>query len=151
MDHWNGVNWIAAAMSLSDIRLMRNAGISYARTFRFSSREILPWMRTGQKAGVTNDMSVTMIKNTNGQLINITIDLPLLDPHIILDRFHTADTACDFDCLVDIGLRADEATQLNDTFESFNIDFCGFQGGLVKNCRFDLRGENSIIKILSGS
>lgn len=35
--------------------------------------------------------------------------LLLLEPHVVIDRLHTVDAACDFDCLVYVGLVLDEA------------------------------------------
>lgn len=50
-----------------------------------------------------------------------------LNPHDILDGIHTLDVACDFDGFFNIGFRTDEAAQLHDTLEGFDINFSGFQ------------------------
>ena len=52
--------------------------------------------------------------------------------HIVLDGFHTLNLSRDFHRFVDVGLGADEAAQLNDTLEGFNVDLGGFKGGFVK-------------------
>ena len=70
-----------------------------------------------------------------------------LNPHVIPDRLHALDSTYNFNCFIDIGLGIDKATELNDTFESFDVDFCGFQGRFIEDFRFFLCGISSFIKI----
>ena len=46
----------------------------------------------------------------------------LFNPHVILDRGHPLDGARNLDRSADVGLGADEAAQLDDTLEGFNVD-----------------------------
>jgi hypothetical protein len=78
-----------------------------------------------------------------------TPDLPSLNPHVIPDRLHPLDATGNLDRLIDVGLGIDEAAQLNYTLEGFDVDFGGLQGGFIENCRFDLRGNHSVIDIFS--
>ena len=75
----------------------------------------------------------------------------LLDPHVILDRLHALDAACNFGRLVNVGLRTDEATQLDHALESFNIDFSGFQSRFVEYSRLNLGGDDAVVDILTGA
>ena len=56
------------------------------------------------------------------------------DDHVILDGFHALDLARNFDGLVDIGARSDEAVQLNNAFVSCDVDFGQLQRRFFKNC-----------------
>ena len=56
----------------------------------------------------------------------MTDGLPSLEPHGILDGHHALDTARDADGLVNIFLRVDEAAQLHNALESFDVNLRRF-------------------------
>ena len=58
--------------------------------------------------------------------------MPSLDPHVVLDGLHARHPACDFDCLVDVRLRPDEAAQLDRTLERFDVDLVDLTAGSLK-------------------
>jgi hypothetical protein len=58
--------------------------------------------------------------------------VPSLDPHVVLDGLHARHPACDFDCLVDVRLRPDEAAQLDSTLERFDVDLVDLTAGSLK-------------------
>lgn len=75
---------------------------------------------------------------------------PSLDAHIILDRLHAFDAACNLDGLVDVRLGTDKAAQLNHALEGFDVDFGGFQGWFIDDGRFHFRSQDGVIDVFPG-
>lgn len=53
---------------------------------------------------------------------------PLLDAHFVFDRLHTWHFTGSLDRFVDIGLGVDEAAELHQSLEGFDVDFGGLPG-----------------------
>jgi len=73
--------------------------------------------------------------------------LSLLEPHVVFDVRHSVDAARHLDRFVYIGLGAHKTAQLNCALEGFNVDFGGFQGGLVEYRRLHLGRDNTVVDV----
>src|SRR5579862_174044 len=88
-------------------------------------------------------------------ILRIPILLPstplLFEPHAVADGDHAADVAGHIERRSDVCQRTDEAAQLDDAFEGFDVDFSGFQAGLVEYRRLYLGGDDRIVDVFPGS
>ena len=140
-------------MSLSDIRLIQNADFFVIRmhspALTIQRNTSLDW-RIGQETGVTNDMSVMLIKkHNNGQLINIANRY--LIRILSLTDFTSLTLRAASIALLILVCELTKLVSWTTPLKVSTLISADFRGGLVKNCRFDFRGDNSIIKILPGS
>src|SRR3990172_728948 len=82
-------------------------------------------------------------------ILSRRLDLPSLDPHVVLDGLHPRDPACDLHRLVDVRLGPDEAAQLDHALERFHVDLVDLQAGVVEDRRLHLRRDHGVIDVLS--
>ena len=73
-----------------------------------------------------------------------------LRPHVIRDGFHPLDAACNFDRLVDIGLRTDATAQLHHALKVSRLISLDFREGSSKNAAFTVAVNDGAVNILSG-
>src|SRR4030095_1058338 len=73
----------------------------------------------------------------------------LLDPHVVLDGLHTADSARHFDSLRGGGLRADETTELHNALEGLDVDLGDLQRGFIQDGRLHFGCDHRVVHVLA--